>query len=87
MMTARAPACHESPGSQEQYLRLLKSTVTHLVPRVTERKDTLGNGIRPCLEKSRTVPLGDLFGWENDLLSGLKQRRGGSFVLDNGTEQ
>jgi len=48
--TARAPACRECPGSHEQYLQLLKSTVTPLVQRVTDRKDTLGHGIRACLE-------------------------------------
>jgi len=49
--TARAPAYWECPGSHEQYLLLLKSRVTHLVQRVHDRKDTLGHGIRACLEK------------------------------------
>jgi len=44
--TARARACLECPGSHEQYLVLLKSTVTHLVLRVPERKDTLGHVIK-----------------------------------------
>jgi len=47
----RAPACGECPGSHEQYLLFLKSTVTHLVQRAPDRKDTLGHGIRACLEK------------------------------------
>jgi len=50
--TARAPACRECPGSHEQYFPLLKSTVTHLVLRVPDRKDTLGHGRRACLEKT-----------------------------------
>ena len=74
--TARAPACRECPSSHKQYLLLLKSTVTCLVLRVPDRKDTLGHGIRACLEKNRTVPLGDLFGWENDLPSVLKWKGG-----------
>ena len=43
--TARAPARRECPGSHEQYLLLLKSTVTRLIRRVPDRKDTLGHGI------------------------------------------
>jgi len=84
--TARAPACRECPGSHAQYLLLLKSTVTHLVQRVPDRKDTLCHGIGACLEKNWTIRLHNVFGWENDLPSGLKQR-GGSFVLDSGMEQ
>jgi len=49
--TARVPACREYPGSHEQYLLLLKSTVTRLVLRVPDRKDTLGHGMRACLGK------------------------------------
>ena len=60
MTTARAPACRECPFSHQQYLLLLKSMVTHLVIRVPDKKDTLGHGIRACLEKNGTVPLGDL---------------------------
>ena len=51
MTTARAPTRRECPGSHEQYLLLLKSTVTRLVLRVPDRKDTLGHGIRAYLEK------------------------------------
>ena len=51
MTTARAGACLECPDSHEQYLLLLKSTVTHVVLRVPERKDTLGHLIRVCLAK------------------------------------
>ena len=60
MTTARAPACRECPGSHEQYLLLFKSMVTHLLRRVPDRKNTLGHGIRACLEKKWTAPLGDL---------------------------
>ena len=86
MQTARAPACRECPGSHRQYLLLLKSTVTHLVLRMPDRKDTLGHGIRGCLERNGTIPLGDLSGRENDLPSALKPK-GGSLLWDNGTEQ
>lgn len=75
--TARAPACGECPTSHKLYLLLLKSTVTRLLQRVPDRKDPSGHGIRACLEQNWTVPLGDLFGCENALLSGLKQRAGG----------
>ena len=50
-MTARAPACRECPGSHEQYLLLLKSTVARLVLRLPDRNDTLGHVIRACLPK------------------------------------
>jgi len=69
--TARVPACRDCPGSHEQCLLLLKITVTHLVQRVPDRKDTLGHGIRACLE-NWTVPLSNFLVWENDLLSILK---------------
>jgi len=36
--TARAPARRERPGSHEQYLPLLKSTVTRLIRRVPDRR-------------------------------------------------
>jgi len=52
VMTARPPACRECPGSHEHYLLLLKSTVTHLILRVPDRRDTLGHGRRACLEKA-----------------------------------
>ena len=45
------PAFRECPGSHKQYLLLLNSRVTQLVMRVPDRKDTLGHGIRACLEK------------------------------------
>jgi len=75
-VTARAPACWECPGSHAQYLLLLKSTVTRLLRRAPDRKDTLGHGIRACLERNGTILLGDFSGWENDLLSILKQKGG-----------
>jgi len=51
VITAGEPACQECPGSHKQYLLLVKSTVTHLILRVPDRKDTLGHAIRACLPK------------------------------------
>ena len=46
------------------------------------RRDTLGHAIKDCGEKNRTVPWGDLSGWENDL-SALKQK--GAGVIHGGS--
>jgi len=67
--TARAPARRECPGSHEQYLLLLKSTVTRLIWRVPGRKDTLDHGKRVCLGKNGTVPFGGRFCCDNGCLS------------------
>jgi len=49
--TARVAACWECPDSHEQYSLLFMSTVTRLLGRVPDRKDTLGYVIRACLQK------------------------------------